>query len=503
MSAEVLTREATQRFEAPSQSHAARELGLANYTQRSTLVVPCGRAATETARQALTDPSALDSSRHAPPPDLFVRVRNTRMMHLLERIAARFNEAGIPLMVLKGAALNLALYRSPDERPMGDLDLLVRPTDCDAAAVLLEQLDCLRGAGLVREDFFPRFHYEIEYTAGTIDPVKIDLHVRPFRPLRYSRLVPDEALWERAEHVRAGCATVLIPSADEMLIHLAAHSAIHGNPRSVWLQDISRWTNGHQSEIDWDRFVLTVKRWGLALPVRRGITRAEHGFGQVCPRDVVRRLSDECAGWRDRLALWQAPRDAAHPAAHVAVNALCTPGWRFVLSYLLAAGLPDRGHMAEWYPYRHRAWLPLAHMLRALSPVTRHFPWLRALHVRVETRPSSIHGTGVFATRAFKAGAVINRFRARVVERNGQYCVRSFTDADGRTMWCELTGKLKFLNHCCRPKAELRSDALVALQPIHRGEEITIDYGEEACDCRRRALRPHRSLTDTKLAHVA
>ena len=35
---------------------------------------------------------------------------NIRMMHLLEWIAGKFNEAGIPLMVLKGAALHPALY---------------------------------------------------------------------------------------------------------------------------------------------------------------------------------------------------------------------------------------------------------------------------------------------------------------------------------------------------------------------------------------------------------
>ena len=36
-------------------------------------------------------------------------LRNIRMMHQLERIAHAFNEAGVPLMVFKGAALNLAL----------------------------------------------------------------------------------------------------------------------------------------------------------------------------------------------------------------------------------------------------------------------------------------------------------------------------------------------------------------------------------------------------------
>ncbi len=114
-------------------------------------------------------------------------VRNVRMMHLLERIARAFNDAGVPVLALKGAALNLVLYDRPDERPMGDLDLLIKPENVEDAFAILEKLGCLRGEPLVREDFFPRFHYEVEFRAGDIYPVKIDLHVRPFRPLRSTR----------------------------------------------------------------------------------------------------------------------------------------------------------------------------------------------------------------------------------------------------------------------------------------------------------------------------
>ena len=74
-----------------------------------------------------------------------VRARNIRMMRLLERIAARFSEADVPLMVLKGAALHLALYEQPEDRAMADLDLMIRPEDVDKAFHLLEGLGGLRG----------------------------------------------------------------------------------------------------------------------------------------------------------------------------------------------------------------------------------------------------------------------------------------------------------------------------------------------------------------------
>ncbi|MCH7841037.1 MAG: nucleotidyltransferase family protein [Planctomycetes bacterium] len=204
MDTEVRTSEAMRRPDRARRSQSAGKRDSADYARRAPLASSRRHVATETAPHAPVDHSQFDTNRQDQP-RLLPALRNIRMMHLLERIAARFHEAGVPLMVLKGAALNLAIYDEPSDRPMDDIDLLVRPRDHDRAAVLLEQLGCLRGGHLVRDDFFPRFHYESDHTAGTIDPVKIDLHVRPLRPLRYSRLNPDEALWRDADCCSNNC----------------------------------------------------------------------------------------------------------------------------------------------------------------------------------------------------------------------------------------------------------------------------------------------------------
>jgi hypothetical protein len=299
-----------------------------------------------------------------------------RMMHVLERIARAFGDANTPLLVLKGGALNLVLYERPDVRPMDDIDLLVRPEHAEQACVLLERIGAVPGGPFVREDFFPRFVHEREYTIGHVYPVKIDLHVRPFRPLRYSRLIPDDAFWARAEEVRIGAARILVPCAEDMLIHLTVHSAIHKNSRPTWRRDIKDWVDARRMNMDWDCFVRTVRQWGLALPVRRAIEGAERDFGPVCPSAVIHSLSRSRVTWRDRLALWHAPRDASHPVAHVAVNAVCTPGWRYRLGYLRAMLCPSRAFMADWCGGGHRVWLPVAHAMRWLRPIALRVPWL-------------------------------------------------------------------------------------------------------------------------------
>ncbi len=54
---------------------------------------------------------------------------NAVLFKELDRILAAFAEAEIPVIVLKGAALAQTLYPDPGLRPMGDLDLFVRPED--------------------------------------------------------------------------------------------------------------------------------------------------------------------------------------------------------------------------------------------------------------------------------------------------------------------------------------------------------------------------------------
>jgi hypothetical protein len=403
--------------------------------------------------------------------------RLVRMMHYLEFIVGRFNTVGVDVMALKGAALHLTLYRQPRDRPMVDLDLLVRPADARRALTILEETGCLRRHTPMREDFFPRYYYEIEYTAGTLDPIEIDLHVRPFRLLRYARVVPDEALWARAERLRLGSAELLVPSPEDMLIHLATHCAIHACGEQKWLEDLRRWVETHGRCIDWDRLLADTRAWRLGLPVRRGLQAAEARLGPFLPDDVRECLGVMPANWRDRLALWHAPRDRANLTKSFLVSLATTPGLRFKLGYLRTILAPGREYMDEWCT-RHGSADKWARVRRCLAPLTERLPG----RSRLEVGRSRIHGQGIRATRDIKPGTIIARYRGRPTNRRGTYTCHQ-TDAQGRETCHEITGPLRFLNHCCRPNARLDNFRLVALRPIRRGQEITISYGHDACDC--------------------
>lgn len=291
--------------------------------------------------------------------------------HALAGIVGAFNRGNVPVMLLKGAALNLTVYRRADLRPMSDVDLLVHPRAAGRAVRLLEEYGCQRGFELIRDDFFPRYHYEVELILPFPKPVRIDLHARPLRPMRISRYMPDDALWEGAESVRIGDATTWVPRPELMFLHLAAHAAYHGCSRLLWLYDLVRLVETFGATMDWALVVRCAHGWRLSLSVRRAIEQATKLLGPVCPVEVLTELSVHPVTWRDRLTLDQAPRDAASPAIHVLCNLLCTPGVRFRLGYVRAMLLPGRAHLAGLYKLRHPGWIACAHLWRSIRAVVR------------------------------------------------------------------------------------------------------------------------------------
>ena len=299
---------------------------------------------------------------------LQTRLENSHMMRRLEEIAAQFLRHNVDVLLLKGAALNLTLYERADLRPMSDLDLLVRPEAATTSMTALEQLGFERGPELVRSDFFPRFHYEVEYCTDEPRPVRIDLHVRPFRPLRFAQTVPPDAFWDRSEVYDLGGSTVRVASLEDQFIHLATHSACHGHSRLLWLYDIRRLIDISGQAFDWDRVVRSCKRNGLVYPVRQALQSLEAVWGPICPDRVRQRLSSERVDWRDRVCMTQAPHDTTRPVRHVAVNLLCATGIRFRFGYLLRMLIPDRNHLGQISGRRHAGWVALAHARR----------WLRA-----------------------------------------------------------------------------------------------------------------------------
>jgi hypothetical protein len=300
-----------------------------------------------------------------------VAAANTYKFGEVGRVLARLRVAKIPFILLKGAALNATVYE-PGLRSMTDIDVLIRPGDTAAADRVLRNAGCRPGADLLRADFYPRYYYEREYFTRHTPSVKIDLHCRPFRLLRYARTVPESAMWRDCREVRLGELDVQIPGPEDMLIHLAVHLACHGNSQLRWLYDLRLWLERFGSEIDVTQLADKCRRWQLALPVNRALREVERQFGSCNGVLTALIRATKCiAGPLERLALATAHLGQDAPVLYSVANAITAPGLRFRLGYLSAVLLPEPSHLAQLYPRRHPGWQLAAHSVRAVRCIRR------------------------------------------------------------------------------------------------------------------------------------
>lgn len=315
---------------------------------------------------------------------------NFRARRGFKKVAEALVEAELPFMLLKGFAMNLSIYHRPDLRPMSDIDVLIHPSDAARVDRVLRECNCSPGRPLVRPDFFPRYYYATEYFIGSENSVRIDLHARPFRPLRYMQTVPRDAMWDGAKQATLDGVEVTLPSDENMLIHLAVHSAIHGHARLMWLYDIYRFVRDQHTKIDWDLVRRKAFDWRLTLPVRSALLETAKMFDCFELRPLAERINGP-TDWRDRLITAQTPRDSEHPLAHLVTDILTAEGFRFRAGYLSAVLLPGAEHMREVYPWRHAGWLPLAHAWRFVRPAFKPLHAVSKLvTARTRLRPSPV-----------------------------------------------------------------------------------------------------------------
>jgi hypothetical protein len=142
---------------------------------------------------------------------------------VLEDVVKRLTVAGIPVMLLKGAALATTVYRSFAARPMGDLDVLVPPDKAERAWRMLVD------AGWRKEfEGGATFYEGHHHLAALVDPkglgIVLEIH-RAILPPSGPFLFDEAELWRDATAVSVGLNEALVPSRQHQLLHLCAHFA--------------------------------------------------------------------------------------------------------------------------------------------------------------------------------------------------------------------------------------------------------------------------------------
>jgi hypothetical protein len=303
---------------------------------------------------------------------------------LLQRLEYAARENGLALTPLKGAALYAAGFYRPGERPMADLDLLVRPQQASRA------IELLRHMGYRESDCSPR-HVVLERDdADTPAPLgehrdnslKIDLHcaLREMLPLRAVDI--SAQVFPREEQPGLNP----YPSTRELLNHLLLHAAgslCYGQLRLLHLEDIAR-LSARMTMQDWSGWVgqQHLPLWWSFPPLRL----AARYYGCV-PEEVLSETAARCHWWLRRSSRRCTLAEVS--VSHLWVRAF--PGIRWartpqeLLTYMMSRILPSAETVARRRDLAIEQPRVSGGSWAQLSQVRRIARWLLAPQPRHET----------------------------------------------------------------------------------------------------------------------
>lgn len=148
-----------------------------------------------------------------------------RLAYMTQRLAETnraFQAAGIPVMLLKGAAVARVAYRSLAERPMSDLDLMVPPEHLSRAYQLAQAAGWRPSEYVAIEEFY-RGHYHLPPLRDKRMPdVALEIH-RDILPAGHPFAFGATDMWRGA--MSAGSDDAVVPRVAHQALHLCLHFA--------------------------------------------------------------------------------------------------------------------------------------------------------------------------------------------------------------------------------------------------------------------------------------
>jgi Uncharacterised nucleotidyltransferase len=316
-------------------------------------------------------------------------VRHLRIQALLGSIDQKAREAGVAVTALKGAALHeLGLYAAGD-RPMADVDLLVRPADTLRMAALLVSLGYRQSGETWKERIFTPID---EYAPAAFgehsnNSLKIELHERICEKLPWRMTDASECIF--APQPRPGLNGY--PTNGSLMHHLLLHAAgsmAFQALRFLQLHDIALLST-RMSESDWNDMATSISphaRMWWAYPPLELMSRY---YPSRVPRRVLAALSDDCSYVLRVIAARKSLIDVSY--SYLWVKAFPGIEWSQSISECLAYAAsrvrPNARHMAQRkYVATSQNWAKQGDW-SSMSQGRRIVRWL----ARRQTRPTVMH----------------------------------------------------------------------------------------------------------------
>lgn len=276
---------------------------------------------------------------------------------------------GVPVILLKGAALLPAVYNDLGGRPLGDFDILIHRRDLDKVTGRLGDLGYkshgvygphVNSASFIRDEetvLSLEVHWHIENAMfPNIETFKIEKMWQAALPVK---LVVSEAnLTEDYQ--------VLIFAPHHQLLHLTVHALRHHYDRLLLLYDIHK-VIGHYGEgLDWETLVREAKEFHLTRPLFYGLYLTRLLMHTDVPQHVLDRLRPLSLGLEEKAFVYFINRGIRKPGLQYLVYFPMNQGVINKMRFLRWAFFPPRDVLAEMEALDDSE-VGIVHYLRCMS----------------------------------------------------------------------------------------------------------------------------------------
>lgn len=292
----------------------------------------------------------------------------------LQKVLHTFNEANIPFLLLKGAALAHTVYTRPDLRTYHDIDALIHPRDLARAHDLLVEMGYIPYEEF-RADTLDKnrtgYHYILRHSNTWLE-VLIELHTAPHAG-EIATAFDVDSMWANAHTITVLGESTLTLNPIDHLLYLCWHYRFHGFARLLWLYDLVVMLRAIDSELHWEALVQEARRQHLATTLYYCLSWCRSLFAVAIPDDVFASLRPP---WACRLIVerftltdparalvssdWQPRRIIAHRAMVDSIAALLQVG--------ISAFFPSRVILGKRYMQHSRLPLQLSLLFYFVHP---------------------------------------------------------------------------------------------------------------------------------------
>jgi hypothetical protein len=216
--------------------------------------------------------------------------RNLLLVGQLLQALQRLEEDGIAAVSYRGPVLAKRAYGELALRQFNDLDILVHPADLERVRASLRSLDYVEETpyGVDVETYAQAMHhYAFQHSGGRV-LLEVHWDITP----KFFGSFLDPGLWQRTEWIYLAETRVRTLSAEDLMLILCVHSAVHGWQRLGWTCDVAELIRSRPG-LGWAQLLLQARRLGAERMLLLGAYLAHNLLDVEVPLELRERFQGD------------------------------------------------------------------------------------------------------------------------------------------------------------------------------------------------------------------